>query len=89
MSVRLPLPLRLSQREKQISFCGGGIREWLRPGINGELASEVGSSNALASAIERAVSRPEHYEDLSKGSRVDAELFSAQRDVEHFASSNS
>lgn len=49
-----------------VAYETGGIVDWLRPGVNGELAEGFGP-RTLAAALERALSSPEHYERLQRG----------------------
>jgi len=49
-----------------VTFGTGGIREWLTPGVNGEVASRL-DARALADALARAISSESHYEALARG----------------------
>jgi glycosyltransferase involved in cell wall biosynthesis len=51
-----------------VAYATGGIKEWLHPGISGELAeSDPPTPEGLAGAIVRALSDSGHYQDLCRG----------------------
>jgi len=57
-------------------YDAGGISDWLIPGYSGELApSHPPTIEGLADAINRALSNPSHYADLSRGAREVASRF--------------
>jgi glycosyltransferase involved in cell wall biosynthesis len=64
-----------------VAFDVGGIREWLSPGLNGEIAPPADPS-ALADATERAVSSEAHYARLSSAAVQMAARFNAARHLE-------
>ena len=81
-----PEPFGLSGQEAfafglpAAAFAVGGIRDWLQDGVNGHLASgDPPSASALAVAILRCVSDPEHYEELRRGALSSAGRFSLER----------
>lgn len=49
-----------------VAYRAGGIVDWLRPGLSGELAEGFGS-RSLARALERALRDPNHYQRLRLG----------------------
>lgn len=50
-----------------VAFACGGIPEWLRPGVNGEMASaQPPTASGLAAAIVRVLRQPEHYASLRR-----------------------
>jgi len=53
-----------------VAFDVGGISDWLIPGLSGELApGNPPSVEGLAEAIQRALSDPSHYTELSRGAQ--------------------
>jgi glycosyltransferase involved in cell wall biosynthesis len=66
-----------------VAFDIGGIRDWLRPGVSGELASGSPPTAAgLADALVRALRDPEHTRRLGQGAYAVARAFSADVHVE-------
>jgi glycosyltransferase involved in cell wall biosynthesis len=66
-----------------VAFDVGGVRDWLRPGVSGELApGDPPTPRGLADAIVRALRDPAHVARLSDGARAVAASFSAQRHVD-------
>ena len=61
-----------------VDFAVGGIRDWLRPGEGGEWTEEL-SAPALARAVARSLSDPEHYRRLRVGAWQMAQCFSPER----------
>jgi glycosyltransferase involved in cell wall biosynthesis len=59
-----------------VAFPVGGIGEWLHPGVNGELASRPGDSDALADAVLVATAERKRYAGLVDGARREIERFS-------------
>jgi glycosyltransferase involved in cell wall biosynthesis len=65
-----------------VAYSVGGIVDWLRPGVNGELADGNGFSvAALARALVRALRDPHHYRRLQLGAWEVAREFAASRHV--------
>jgi len=62
------------------AYRAGGIVDWLRPGVSGELAEGFGS-RALAEALDRALRDPLHYQRLQLGAWQTAHEFSGDRHV--------
>jgi glycosyltransferase involved in cell wall biosynthesis len=59
-----------------VAFDMGGIREWLRDGINGFLApANPPRAMELAIAIAKCLNKPDRYRQLRKGARAEAEKF--------------
>lgn len=50
-----------------VAFAQGGIPDWLRPGISGELAPSPPTAAGLAGAIVRALADPSHHARLRRG----------------------
>ena len=51
-----------------VAYPLGGICDWLRPGVSGELAEGEGMvPNALGNALARALRTPEHHQALREG----------------------
>ena len=63
-----------------VAYRAGGIVDWLRPGVSGELAEGFGS-RTLALALERALRDPEHHQRLRLGAWRTAHEFSGQLHV--------
>lgn len=63
-----------------VAYRTGGIVDWLRPGVNGELAEGFGS-RSLAEALERALRDPQHYQRLRFGAWQTSREFSGDRHV--------
>jgi glycosyltransferase involved in cell wall biosynthesis len=65
-----------------VAFDVGGVREWLRPGVSGELAPgdppNGPNATGLAQAIVRALKDPAHHASLSRGARDVAAAFSPE-----------
>jgi glycosyltransferase involved in cell wall biosynthesis len=55
-----------------VAFPVGGIPEWLKPGVNGELAERPADPNSLAEAIDRATRSPEHHRALAEAAVAQA-----------------
>lgn len=65
------------------AFDVGGVREWLEPGVSGELADGTPpTSNGLASAIVRALRTPAHHASLCEGAARSAVRFTASAHVD-------
>ncbi len=59
-----------------VAFDVGGVREWLKDGVNGHLAQgERPCAADLAAALARAVSDPAHYASLRRGALQAARIF--------------
>lgn len=66
-----------------VGFAVGGILEWLRPGISGELAPAAPpAARGLAAALERALALPEHHQRLREGAWRTARSYTAQSHLE-------
>jgi len=63
-----------------VGYRAGGIVDWLRPGVSGELAEGFGS-RSLAQALDRALRDPHHYQRLQRGAWQMAHEFSGDRHV--------
>jgi glycosyltransferase involved in cell wall biosynthesis len=63
-----------------VAYRAGGIVDWLRPGVTGELAEGFGS-RTLALALERALRDPQHHHRLRLGAWHAAHEFGGQRHV--------
>jgi glycosyltransferase involved in cell wall biosynthesis len=63
-----------------VAYGTGGIVDWLRPGVNGELAPGFGS-RALAQALERALVDPQHYQRLQLGAWQTAREFAGNQHI--------
>jgi glycosyltransferase involved in cell wall biosynthesis len=64
-----------------VAFDVGGIRDWLSPGLTGEIAQPA-DPGALADAAERAVSSQAHYQRLSSAALQMAARFNAPRHLD-------
>ena len=63
-----------------VAYAVGGIVDWLRPGVSGELADASGfETEALAEALARALRDPEHYRELQLGVWRIAQGFNGER----------
>ena len=59
-----------------VSYAVGGIPEWLKPGLSGEVApGNPPTVEGLADAIVRALADPEHYARLCRGAWETARSF--------------
>lgn len=66
-----------------VAFSGGGVNEWLEPGVSGEVAPAFPArSGSLARAIARALSTPAHHERLRAGARRASLRFTPERHLE-------
>ncbi|MBL9138518.1 MAG: glycosyltransferase family 4 protein [Verrucomicrobiales bacterium] len=66
-----------------VAFDVGGVRAWLRPGINGNLASGCPpTANGLAEAVATTVSNPVDYGLLSAGAQEVFREFTIQRHLD-------
>ena len=63
-----------------VAYRAGGIVDWLRPGVSGELAEGFGS-RSLAQALERALRDPQHHQRLRLGAWQTAREFGGDRHV--------
>lgn len=63
-----------------VAFGTGGIVEWLRPGVSGELAEGFGS-RSLAEALERALRDPQHHQRLRLGAWETARAFGGDQHI--------
>ena len=63
-----------------VAYRVGGIVDWLRPGVSGELAEGFGS-RSLAQALERALRDPQHHQRLRLGAWQTAAEFAGDRHV--------
>jgi glycosyltransferase involved in cell wall biosynthesis len=69
-----------------VAFDVGGIREWLVPGVTGELAtSQPPTAAGFGAALERAL-RPSHWSELSKGAYANSARFSPAAHVDSIES---
>jgi len=70
-----------------VAFAVGGVKDWLIPGVSGELApAEPPTFSGLADAIVRALSVPDHYEQLCKGAWEIARKYSVTAHVDKLES---
>ena len=67
-----------SQGLPTVAFPVGGIREWLEPGVNGELAAAPSNVEALVDALVKALSSPTHYAALCQGASTRAARFTPE-----------
>jgi glycosyltransferase involved in cell wall biosynthesis len=58
-----------------VAFPVGGIPEWLKSGVNGELAERPADPVSLAEAIDRATRSPAYHRTLAQGALAKARLF--------------
>lgn len=59
-----------------VAFDIGGIRDWMLPGVSGELANAAPpTADGLAAAIVRALASDEHYQHLRIGALEQAQQF--------------
>jgi glycosyltransferase involved in cell wall biosynthesis len=66
-----------------VGFAVGGIPEWLRSGISGELApADPPTARGLAAALERALARVEHYHRLREGAWRTAQGYTAHAHIQ-------
>jgi glycosyltransferase involved in cell wall biosynthesis len=63
-----------------VAYRAGGIVDWLRPGVSGELAEGFGP-RSLAQALERALGDPEHYQRLRLGAWQTAHEFGGNQHI--------
>ncbi len=63
-----------------VAYRAGGIVDWLRPGISGELADGFGP-RSLAQALERALRDPRHHQRLRLGAWQTAHEFGGEQHV--------
>jgi glycosyltransferase involved in cell wall biosynthesis len=64
-----------------VAYATGGIVDWLKPGVNGELAEGFGAA-ALARALERALIDPERHQRLRRGAWQTAREFGDSQHIE-------
>lgn len=66
-----------------VAFDVGGITEWLQPGKSGEIApGNPPTPRGLTDALVRALARPDHYQDLSRGAWEVARRFTLSTHLE-------
>jgi glycosyltransferase involved in cell wall biosynthesis len=58
-----------------VAFPVGGIPEWLKPGVNGELAERPADPISLAAAIDRATRSPAHHRALAEAALAQARCY--------------
>jgi glycosyltransferase involved in cell wall biosynthesis len=66
-----------------VAFAVGGIPEWLLEGVNGHLAPTPSTSEGLAAAIAKALSNPEHYQQLRLGASCEAQRYPLADHIAH------
>jgi glycosyltransferase involved in cell wall biosynthesis len=63
-----------------VAYRAGGIVDWLRPGVNGELAEGFGAQS-LAQALVRTLREPQHHQRLRLGAWQTAREFNRSQHV--------
>jgi glycosyltransferase involved in cell wall biosynthesis len=63
-----------------VAYAAGGITDWLRPGVSGELApADPPTPRGLADALVRALAAPDHWHRLRLGAWETARWFTRER----------
>jgi glycosyltransferase involved in cell wall biosynthesis len=66
-----------------VAFAVGGVRDWLRPGVSGELApGDPPTVHGLAAAITRALIDADHHARLRQGAWTVAQAFRREQHVD-------
>lgn len=61
-----------------VAFDTGGVRDWLRDGLNGRLVDPGGGADGLGTAVAEVLSQPDLHARLSAGARQQAAAFTIE-----------